>query len=303
MLGTTDLDVSAVCLGANVFGWTADEPTSYAILDAFVEGGGNFVDTADSYSEWAAGNTGGESEATIGRWLRRRGRRDDVVIATKVGRQPGRLGLAPQNIRTACEESLERLDTHIDLYYAHADDPDTPVEESVQTFADLIAAGKVRHVAASNFTAPRLAEALATARDLSVPGYVALQTQYNLVHRDEYEGELAEVCRREGLPCLAYSALADGFLTGKYRPGGTHTGERAEAATEYFTPHGLAVLAALDTVAARTGSSLAKVALAWLIAQPGVIPLASASRPEQLADILGAMSLRLSAEDLVNLNA
>ncbi len=192
---------------------------------------------------------------------------------------------------------------HIDLYYAHADDPDTPVEESVQTFAELIAAGKVRHVAASNFTAPRLAEALATARDLSVPGYVAVQTHYNLVHRDEYEGELAELCRREGLPCLAYSALADGFLTGKYRPGGAHTGERAEDATAYFTPRGLAVLDALDAVAARTGSPLAAVALAWLIAQPGVIPVASASRPQQLTDILGAMSLHLSAEDISLLSA
>jgi aryl-alcohol dehydrogenase-like predicted oxidoreductase len=297
-LGRTDLDVSAICLGGNVFGWTADEPTSFAILDGFVEGGGNFIDTADSYSTWVEGNSGGESEEIIGRWLAKRGRRDDVVVATKVASKPDRLGLSPENLRRACEDSMQRLGTHIDLYYAHVDDPEVPVEDVVGTFAELIAAGKVRHVAASNFTAPRLAEALAAARARELPGYVALQTEYNLITRDGYEGELAELCQREGLPCLAYSALADGFLTGKYRPGAAHEGERAEDATGYFTPRGLAVLDALDTVAERTGASHATIALAWLVAQPGVIPIASVSRPQQLPDLLAAAKLDLSADDL-----
>ena len=300
-LGTTDLDVFPVCLGGNVFGWTADEASSFDLLDAYVAGGGNFIDTADSYVEWAPGGRGGESETIIGRWLGRRGRRDDLVIATKVGQAPGREGLAPANIAAAADESLARLGVeYIDLYYAHEDDPVTPLEESLAAFDALVAEGKVRYVAASNYSAPRLAEALAASDRTGTARYRALQTHYNLVHRTEYEGELEALCRREGLSCLAYSALADGFLTGKYRPGQpVPDSERAEDAVPYLDDRGVAVLAALDAVAERHGASVAAVALAWLIAQPTVAAaVASARTPEQLAQLLPAATLRLGAEDV-----
>ena len=300
-IGDTDLDVCPLCLGGNVFGWTADEAASFRLLDAYVDAGGNFVDTADSYVSWAPGASGGESETIIGRWLARRGRRDDVVIATKVGQAPGREGLAPATIAAAADESLARLGVdHIDLYYAHIDDPETPLEDSLAALDALVSAGKVRHIAASNYSAPRRAKALAAADDIGARRYVALQTHYNLVHRDEYEGDLESACAREGLSCLAYSALADGFLTGKYRPGlELPQSERAEDAAPYLDDRGAAVLDALDTVAARHSVPPAAAALAWLTAQPTVAAaVASARTVEQLHELLTATTLQLGPDDL-----
>ena len=300
-IGRTGLEVFPLCLGGNVFGWTADERESFAVLDAYVEAGGNFVDTANSYMI-----KGGESETIIGRWLARRGRRDDVIIATKVGQSRHHPGLSPATIRAAAEASLRRLGTgHIDLYYAHEDDLATPLADTVAAFDDLVRAGKARYVAASNYSAPRLAGALASARQQGLVSFTALQVHYNLVHRDEYEGDLAALCQREGLSCIAYSALADGFLTGKYRPGGNlPASERAEDAAVYLTEGGLAVLGALDTVARAHSVPVAAVALAWLAAQPTVAaPLASARTPGQLRDLLQAPGLRLSPEELALLDA
>ncbi len=300
-IGSTDLDVFPLCLGGNVFGWTADEAASFRVLDAYVAAGGNFVDTADSYVEWAPGARGGESETIIGRWLARRGRRDDVVIATKVGQAPGREGLAPATIAAAADESLARLGIdHIDLYYAHIDDSATPLEDSLGALDALVSAGKVRHIAASNHSAPRLAAALAASDATGARRYVALQTHYNLVHREEYEGELEALCAREGLSCLAYSALADGFLTGKYRPGHElPQSERAEDAAPYLEGRGATVLGALDTVAARHGVAPAAVALAWLTGRPTVAAaVASARTVEQLHELLAAATLELGGDDL-----
>src|SRR5439155_4620388 len=216
----TDLDVFPLCLGGNVFGWTADEPQSFGVLDRYLAAGGNFIDTADVYSAWVPGHTGGESETIIGRWMTARGIRSRIVIATKVGMLPGLKGLSPQTIRTAAEASLRRLGvTNIDLYYAHADDLTTPVEESLRAFDALVKEGKVRYIGASNFTASRLAEALRISDSNGLARYVALQPHYNLIHRHDYEGALAAVCRRETVGCLPYYGLAKGFLTGKYRPG------------------------------------------------------------------------------------
>jgi aryl-alcohol dehydrogenase (NADP+) len=286
-LGTTDLEIFPLCLGGNVFGWTADERQSFAVLDTYVAAGGNFVDTADGYSAWAEGNAGGESEQIIGRWLAGRRNRDEVVIATKVGRAPEMTGLSRETIFAAIEGSLRRLATdYIDLYYAHADDEQTPLEETLGAFDELVRAGKVRHIAASNYTAQRLGEALAASDREGFARYVALQPHYNLVHRDEYEGELAELCVREGLACLPYFSLAEGFLTGKYRPDGkTIESERAEDAVAYLDDRGRAVLGALDKVSAAHHTTAGAVALAWLAAQPAVAaPIASARTPEQLAD-------------------
>ena len=305
-IGQTDLEVFPLCLGGNVFGWTADEAASFAVLDAYAGAGGNFIDTADSYPQWADGCEGSESEAIIGRWLGRRGRRDDLIIATKVGQSRHHPGLSPASIRSAAEASLRRLGTgHIDLYYAHEDDPATPLADTVAAFDSLVREGKARYVAASNYSAPRLTHALASAQQQGLAGFVALQVHYNLVHRDEYEGDLAALCQREGLSCIAYSALADGFLTGKYRPGhALPVSERAEDAAAYLTGSGLTVLRALDTVAVRNGTPIAAVALAWLAAQPTVAaPLASARTPGQLHDLLQAPGLNLSADDLALLDA
>ncbi len=305
-LATTGLTVFPLCLGGNVFGWTADEPQSFAVLDAYVAAGGNFIDTADGYSSWAPGNSGGESEAIIGNWLAARGNRDDLVIATKVGKGPGAEGLAPATIRRAAEASLARLRTdRIDLYYAHMDDTATPLADTLGAFGELIAEGKVRHIAASNYDAPRLAEALALARGGELPAYVAIQPNYNLVHREGYEGALAELCLREGVACVPYYALASGFLTGKYRVGGPDTGSpRAGTARGYLGERGLAVLAALDEIAADRATTVAAVALAWLAAQPTVTaPIASARTPEQLADLLPMAGLALSDAELQRLSA
>jgi aryl-alcohol dehydrogenase-like predicted oxidoreductase len=303
-LGRSDLEVFPVCLGGNVFGWTADEAQSFAVLDAYVDAGGNFIDSADSYSALAPGNVGGESEAMLGKWLAARGNRASVVLATKVGRKPDRQGLSRANIRVAVEESLERLQTdYIDLYYAHADDPDTPLVETLTTFDELIKEGKVRHIAASNYPAARLEQALATSDDDGLARYIGLQPHYSLVEREHYEGALAELCEREGLSCVPYWALARGFLTGKYRPGTTVDSPRAGQASTYLDDHGIRVLGALDRVAEANGATVAAVALAWVAAQPGVAaPIASARNPEQLAEILPAAKLELSTDELRELS-
>jgi aryl-alcohol dehydrogenase-like predicted oxidoreductase len=302
LLATTDLDVFPLCLGANVFGWTADRDASFAVLDAYAAAGGNFIDTADVYPP---GAEAGESERIIGGWLAARGRREDVVIATKVGMAAERNGLDAQNILAACDDSLGRLGLdHIDLYYAHRDDPDLPLEQTLRAFDDLITAGKIRHFAVSNFSADRLAELLrvADAHELRRP--VALQPHFNLVERGQYEGELQDLCEREGIACVPYYGLARGFLTGKYRPGGPAVDSpRAGRAAEYLQRGGERVLEALDAVAASHGTPHAAVALAWLRAQPTVVaPIASARTPEQLRDLLPVATLELSAGELERLD-
>jgi aryl-alcohol dehydrogenase-like predicted oxidoreductase len=303
-IGVTDLSVFPLCLGGNVFGWTVDERSAFEVLDAYAAAGGNFIDTADSYSSWVEGNRGGESETIIGRWLVARGNRDALVIATKVGKLAGSQGLSAATIRRAAEDSLARLQTdRIDLYYAHLDDEGTPLSETLGAFGELIDEGKVRSIGASNYGAPRLAEALGLARTGGFPSYVAVQPHYNLVHREEYEGELADLCVREGLSCVPYSGLASGFLTGKYRPGAADSGSpRAGSARSYLNERGLRVLAALDEVAAGHGTSVAAVALAWLAAQPAVAaPIASARTPEQLAELLPMADLELDHSELARL--
>jgi aryl-alcohol dehydrogenase (NADP+) len=305
-IGSTDLDVFPLCLGGNVFGWTADEETSFAVLDAYAAADGNFVDTADSYTFFAPGNSGGESETIIGDWMAARGNRDQIVVATKVARLPGREGLAPDNIRAAAEDSLRRLQTdHIDLYYAHIDDPDTPLEETLGAFGELVREGKVRYIGASNYDADRLAEALSVSRRLGLPGFVALQPHYNLVERSLYEGPLRDLVSREGLGCLPYFALAKGFLTGKYRDhGATVDSPRAERAEAYLNDRGRAVLAALDEVSAAHGVSVAAVSIAWLREQPTVVaPLASARDVGQLAELLPGAALDLTQAELDHLSA
>jgi aryl-alcohol dehydrogenase-like predicted oxidoreductase len=304
-IGNTDLDVFPLCLGGNVFGWSADEAVSFRVLDAYAEGGGNFIDTADVYSSWVPGHTGGESEAVIGRWMAARGNRSRMIVATKVGMLgPDLTGLAAKTIRTAAEHSLRRLGVdRIDLYYAHRDDPKTPVEETLAAFDALVREGKVRYIAASNYTAPRLAEALAVATRNGLARFVALQPHYNLMHRAEYEGELRELCAREQIACVPYFALAKGFLTGKYRPDARVESVRAGAARAYLDARGLRVLAALDDIAAAHQTTAAAVALAWLAAQPTVAaPIASARTPEQVSELLPMATLRISDAEVARLD-
>ncbi|MGO1053976.1 aldo/keto reductase [Crossiella sp. CA198] len=302
-IGTSDLDVYPLCLGGNVFGWTSDEQQSFAVLDAYAAAGGNFIDTADVYSAWAEGNSGGESEAVIGRWLARRGRRDDLVIATKVGQLPTAKGLSAANIKVAVEGSLHRLGTdHIDLYYAHVDDSTVPLAETLGAFTELVKQGKVRYLAASNYDTDRLAEALEISKRENLAGYVALQPEYNLVEREGYEGKLAALVAIEGLSAVPYWGLAKGFLTGKYRPGVTVDSPRAAGAGAYLDDRGLRVLAVLDELAAAQRTSVASVALAWLGAQPTVVaPIASARTVEQLDDLLGAATLELAEDEIQRL--
>ena len=305
-LGNTNLEVFPLCLGGNVFGWTLDEERSFTVLDAYVEAGGNFIDTADSYGRNGPGGAG-ESERIIGRWIAARGNRDRLVIATKVGISPERAGLAEATIRRGIEDSLERLGIDsVDLYYAHKDDPDTPLEETLGAFGTLVDEGKIRHAAASNYSASRLREALRIGEREGMASYVALQPHYNLVERGEYEGELAEVCAQGGLACVPYFGLARGFLTGKYRRDGEQfDSPRAAGVREsYFNERGFAVLAALDEIAAAHGTTVAAVALAWLVAQPTVVaPIASATSPEQLAELLPSAGLELSAVEIERLSA
>jgi aryl-alcohol dehydrogenase (NADP+) len=305
-IGTTDLDVLPLNLGGNVFGWTADEQVSCAVLDAFVAEGGSVVDTADVYSQWVDGHQGGESEAVLGRWMASRRNRADVVVATKVGKHAQFPGTSRASVRGAIDQSLTRLQTdHVDLYYAHADDPGTPLEETVAALGEVVAAGKARYVAASNFSAERLAEALRIADELGVARFVALQPHYNLVHRTDYEGPLQELAVREGIGVLPYSALASGFLTGKYRDGAPAVDSpRAGGAARHLDDRGRRVLAVLDEVAAAHGTSVTAVSLAWLRVQPGVVaPIASARTVEQLPDLLAGARLDLAADELAALGA
>ncbi|WP_027941466.1 aldo/keto reductase [Amycolatopsis taiwanensis] len=304
-IGSSDLDVYPLNLGGNVFGWTADEQQSFAVLDAYRSAGGNFIDTADAYMARAEGNSGGESETIIGDWLARRGRRDDVVIATKVGSWARHPGLSAKNILEAAEDSLRRLRTdHIDLYYAHRDYDDVPLEETLAAFDELVRAGKVRYIGASNYTAERLAEALSVSDREGFARYVALQPHYNLMER-EYERDLAPLVQQEGLSTLPYFGLARGFLTGKYRSADGGDGSpRAAGALAYLDERGKRVLAALDEVAAAHQSTPAAVALAWLAARPTVAaPIASARNLEQLADLLASVELRLTDAEIAALDA
>ena len=299
-LGRSGLQVSSICLGGNVFGWTVDEATSHRLLDAWVDAGMNFIDTADLYSRWVPGHVGGESEVIIGKWLRQSGKRERVVIATKVGKDmgDGMLGLAKGYLRRAVEASLKRLQTDvIDLYQSHDDDAKTPLAETLGAYADLIREGKVRAIGASNFTAARLSEALAVSRAHGLPRYEALQPWYNLVERAAYEDELEAVCVQHGLGVINFFALASGFLSGKYRSAADlGKSARGGAVQKYLNEGGLRVLEALDEVAQRCNATPAQVALAWQIARPSITaPIASATSLEQLAELVAAAQLKLDA--------
>ncbi|GAA3192951.1 aldo/keto reductase [Actinocorallia longicatena] len=301
-VGRSDLHVSALNLGGNVFGWTADEAASFAVLDRFAEVGGNFVDTADAYSAWVPGHTGGESEEVIGRWMAARGNRDEIVVATKVGSHPEFKNLRGETIKAAAEQSLRRLGTdRIDLYYTHFDDENTPVEEIITALDALVKAGKVRQIAVSNISADRLRASLEFSDREGLAKYVAIQPHYNLVSRDTYEGEKAALAVEHGLSAIPYFALAAGFLTGKYRPAGPAVDSpRAGGAAKYLdSPSALRVLDALDKISADRGVEPATVALAWLKAQPTVAaPLASARSLDQLPALLALADLDLGDADL-----
>lgn len=307
-LGRSGLQVSPICFGGNVFGWTVDEATSFRLLDAWVDAGMNFIDTADVYSRWVPGHQGGESEAIIGRWLKRSGKRSRVVLATKVGKDmgDGRIGLAPGYLRRAVDASLQRLQTDvIDLYQSHDDDPNTPLEETLGTYAELIRAGKVRAIGASNFSAARLSEALAVSARLGLPRYESLQPLYNLVERPAYEAELEAVCVRHGLGVINFFGLARGFLSGKYRSeADLGKSPRGQGVRQYLNEHGLRVLAALDSAAQRLDATPAQVALAWQIARPSITaPIASATSLDQLNELVAAARLTLDAEAIRSIDA
>ncbi|MFF9074944.1 aldo/keto reductase [Streptomyces sp. NPDC014872] len=303
-LGSSDLQVFPLALGGNVFGWTADEAQSFAVLDAYTEAGGNFVDTADAYSAWVPGNEGGESETVIGKWLASRPGRSDVVIATKVGAHPSYKGLSAATIKAAAEESLRRLGRdRIDLYYTHFDDETVPVEEIITTLDELVRAGKVREIGASNISPERLRASLDFSEREGLARYVALQPHYNLVSRDTYEGALQDTAARAGLAAVPYYALASGFLTGKYRPGAPVESARAGSAGKHLeSERGRNVLAALDRVAQAHDAQIATVALAWLASRPTVVaPIASARTVEQLPALTAVADLRLTEGELADL--
>ncbi|HEY0247326.1 MAG TPA: aldo/keto reductase [Gryllotalpicola sp.] len=304
-IGSSDLDVFPLNLGGNVFGWTADRDASFALLDAFTSGGGDFIDTADSYSRWVPGHTGGESETIIGEWLAARGIRDRVVIATKVSQHPEFRGLAPANVKAAAEASLARLGVEtIDLYYAHYDDAETPIAETAAAFSELVDAGRIRYIGLSNYTAERVAEWLAAADAAGLHRPVALQPQYSLVERDFETNGLRAAAERHDLGVLPYYSLAMGFLAGKYRPGQDVDSPRAGGAAKYLDARGLRVLAALDDIAAAHGVEVASVSLAWLRARPTIVaPLASASRTEQLPALLAGATLELADDEVAALTA
>lgn len=306
-LGKSSLQVSPICLGGNVFGWTTNEAASFKLLDAFTAAGGNFIDTADTYSKWVPGNHGGESETIIGKWLKRRGGRDNLIIATKCGMEmPGvGSGLSRAHITRSIEASLKRLQTdYVDLYQSHADDAATPLTDSLDTYARLIKQGKVRFIGASNFKAARLAEALGVAKANKLPAYVSLQPEYSLYKRTGYEAELEPLCRKENIGVIGYYSLASGFLSGKYRPGATASGSpRAAAAASYLDARGVRILAALDRVAAAHHTNLTRIALAWLLARPGVTaPIVSATTLAQLHDLTASVEVPLSGAQIAALN-
>jgi aryl-alcohol dehydrogenase-like predicted oxidoreductase len=302
-IAETDLVVHPLCLGGNVFGWSADEAQSIAVLDAYATHGGNFIDTADVYSEWKEGNTGGDSEKILGRWMKARGNREAMVIATKVAKYSKRPGLSSANIIAACEESLNRLQTdYIDLYYSHQDDENTSIEETMGAYAQLIAQGKVRNIAASNFTPARLQEALKFSEDNSLPSYIAVQDHYNLMVRNPFESEMSPVLSEHGITCIPYFGLARGFLTGKYQPGVNVDSVRAGGVTDYTNDKGYAIVSALKEIATSYNCSIAAIALAWLRANPTVsVPIASARTVEQLDEIMQVVEL--SDTEVEKLNA
>jgi aryl-alcohol dehydrogenase-like predicted oxidoreductase len=301
LLGRSGLQTLPLALGGNVFGWTADERASHEVLDRFVDAGFSLIDTADVYSNWVPGNAGGESEAIIGRWLKSRGRRDQVILATKVGGEiaAGCRGLSAVHIKRAVEDSLRRLQTdRIDLYQAHYDDPEVGFEESLRAFGDLIAAGKVRAVGVSNHDAGRVSTALAVSRAHGLPRYETLQPLYNLYDRQDFERDLAPICRAEGLGVINFYSLASGFLTGKYRTEQDLSASRRQRSNrKYMNERGFRILHALDSIAARTGAKPAQIAIAWLIAQPEVTaPIASATSVGQVEELIAAARLALDEE-------
>ncbi len=306
-LGGSALSVAPLCLGGNVFGWTIDEAASFRLLDAALDGGLNFIDTADVYSRWVEGHVGGESETILGKWLKQNGKRDKVVLATKVGMDmgAGRNGLSKTRIAQAVEESLSRLQIDvIDLYQAHKDDADTPLEETLSAFGDLVKAGKVRAIGASNYSAPRLEAALQLSAAHSLPKYESLQPHYNLVFRQDYESTLEPVCEKHNVGVIPYFSLASGFLSGKYRSEADTAGKaRSGGVKAYLNEKGFGVLKALDEVAKAHHSRPAVVALAWLIARPSITaPIASATSVEQLKDLVAATTLQLKKEDIQRLD-
>jgi len=307
-LGRSGLEVSPLAFGGNVFGWTVDEEASMQLLDRFVEEGFNFIDTADMYSRWAPGNEGGESERIIGKWLKRSGKRDQVIIATKVGMEmgPDKKGLAPAYIRSAVEDSLKRLQTdYIDLYQSHIDDEATPLADTLGAYDELIKAGKVRAIGASNYSAERFEEALGVSKQHNLPRYESMQPNYNLYDRADFESKLQEVCARNEVGVISYFSLASGFLTGKYRSADDLANKAREGMVKkYLNERGFRILGALDTVAKDTSSTPARVAIAWLIAQPGITaPIASATSLPQLEELFSATRLKLDAGHLDVLDA
>jgi len=307
-LGRSELQVSPLCFGGNVFGWTADERTSFSLLDAWIDAGFNFVDTADVYSRWAPGHGGGESEAVIGRWVRQGGQRSKLVIATKVGNDmgEGRIGLKPQRIREAVEASLRRLNVEcIDLYQAHRDDEATPLDATLEAFGRLVTEGKVRAIGASNYSASRLQQALQASERLGLPRYESLQPLYNLYDRFDFEDELQALCRREHVGVINYYALAAGFLSGKYRSpeDAAKSARGGSVVQKYLNARGERIVHALDEAAERAGATPAQVAIAWVMAQPGITsPIASATSLAQLRELVKAAELRLDAATLALLN-
>ena len=306
-LGSAGPEVPVLCLGGNVYGWTLSEADAFTQLDAAVEAGLNFIDTADVYSRWVPGHQGGESETILGKWFSQSGKRKDVILATKVGMEmgDGKKGLKAAYIRQAVEDSLRRLQTdYIDLYQAHKDDPETPLEETLQAFDGLVQQGKVRYIGASNYGGARLAEALETSRKHGLASYISLQPHYNLVERHEFETDLLPVVEKYQLGVIPYFSLAAGFLTGKYRSQqDTENAKRGPMVQKYLNDWGFGVVAALDEVANAKGSTPARVALAWLIAQPGITaPIASATNANQLVDLVEATKLKLDTESIQKLN-
>jgi aryl-alcohol dehydrogenase-like predicted oxidoreductase len=303
-LGRSGLSVSPICLGGNVFGWTADERTSFSILDAWVDAGFNFIDTADVYSRWAPGHAGGESETVIGKWLRKSGKRDKVVIATKVGMDmgDGKTGLSPKWIAQAAEDSLRRLQVdQIDVYQAHKDDESTDLQATLEAFGKLVEQGKVRVIGASNYSAPRLREALDVSKRMGLPRYESLQPLYNLYDRAVFEKELQPLCVEQGVGVINFYSLAAGFLSGKYRKpdDASKSARGGNTVKKYLNDRGLKILAALDEASKRTGAPQARIAIAWVMAQPAITsPIASASNVEQLQEITRAAELKLDAETM-----
>ena len=297
----TDLSIYPLCLGGNVFGWSADEAQSHDVLDAFVCHGGNFIDTADVYSEWKEGNKGGESEAIIGSWLKKRNNRSEIVIATKVAKLSTRPGLKASNIKAAVDDSLKRLQTdYIDIYYAHEDDQTTPLEETLEAFTEIIKSGKVRYIAASNYSAARLEEALKISHDNKFAQYIAVQNHYNLLERKDYESTMVPTMQKYGISGIPYFALARGFLSGKYRKGNVVDSVRAGGVASYLNDSGYVLIEKLDALAQKYNTSISAISIAWLRAQPTIsAPIAGARTVDQLHEIMPLITL--TKEELASL--